>query len=86
MEVTADSLTFGIGVGRLAPFSRAKWTVQRDDIARIERTQNGVRFYAKNRPDPWVTASVLGGRFLRRLAELEIEAPGPIRPSTWTTI
>lgn len=86
MEVTAETLTFGTGVGRLAPFSRSKWTVVRDDIAKIERTQSGVRFYAKNRPDPWVTASLARRRFLRQLAELGIEAPGPIRPSTSTSI
>jgi len=86
IEITAEASTFGTGIGRWAPCSRSKWTVERDDTSKIQRTQNGVRFYAKNRSEPWVTAFLAGRRFLRQLAELAIDAPGPIQPITWTSI
>lgn len=84
MEVSPDSLTFS--TGRLVPFSRTRWTVRRDEITQIDRTQHGLRFYAKTFSDPWVVASLAARRFLRSLAELGIEGEGPIQPSTWTTM
>jgi hypothetical protein len=82
MEITAQSLTFSTGL--LLPFSRARWSVRRDAITKIERTQHGVRLYTEEPPDPWVVASLATGRFLRHLAGLGIRPEGPVRPSTWT--
>jgi hypothetical protein len=84
IEVGPELLTFSSG--RLVPFGRVRWSVRRDDITKVERTQNGLRFYAEGFPDPWVVASMLRGHFLRRLADLGIEAQGAVRPSTWKTI
>jgi hypothetical protein len=84
MEVTPETITFS--AGKLVPFGRPRWSVQREAITRIERTQNGLRFHGEGLPDPWVVASLMSGRFLRRLAALGIKADGPTRPSTWTTI
>ncbi|HLI54656.1 MAG TPA: hypothetical protein VKU88_10040 [Acidimicrobiales bacterium] len=51
-----------------------------------ERTQNGLRFFAKDLPDAWVAASLLTSRFLRQLAALGIETEVAIQPSIWKTV
>jgi hypothetical protein len=82
LDIYDDRLTFS--AGRL--LSVPRWTVQRDRITKLERTQRGVRFYAEGFDSPWLVASFFRDSFLDRLREHGIVAEGPIVPSTWTTI
>jgi hypothetical protein len=84
LDIEADTLTFS--AGHLVPFDRPHWTVSRDRIKKIERTQMGVRFYAEGFRDPWVVASLFPTRFLARLREYGIVPEGPVIPSRWNTI
>lgn len=84
LDIEDDTLTFS--AGHFVPFSRPQWSVRRDAITRIERTQNGVRFYAMGFDNPWVIASFFPGRFLTKLRENGIVAEGPPIPSKWNSI
>ncbi len=82
LDIYDDRLTFS--AARLLGVPR--WTVQRDQITKLERTQKGVRFYAKGFDSPWLVASFFEDRFLGKLREHGIVAEGPVVRSTWTTI
>lgn len=84
LDIAADTLTFSAGY--LVPFSRPRWTVSRDKITKIERTQNGLRFYAEGFDNPWVVASLFPNRFLAKLREFGIVPEGPVTPTKWYSI
>jgi hypothetical protein len=84
LDIAADTLTFSTGHSAL--WGGPQWTVSRDKITKIERTQNGVRFYAEGFDNPWVVASLFPKRFLAKLRECGIVPEGPIIPSKWNTI
>jgi hypothetical protein len=84
LDIAADTLTFS--AGHLVPFGRPQWTVSRDKIMKIERAQNGVRFYAEGFDNPWVVASPFRSRFLAKLLECGIVPEGPVIPVRWNTI
>ena len=83
LDIAADTLTFSAG---LVPFGRPRWTVSRDKVTKIERTQNGVRFYAEGFDNPWVVASLFPNHFLAKLRECGIVPEGPVIPTRWNTI
>ena len=84
LDIDGDTLTFS--AGHLVPFGRPQWIVSRDKITKIERTQNGLRFYAEGFDNPWVVASLFPGRFLAKLRECGIVPEGPVTPSKWNSI
>jgi hypothetical protein len=84
LDIEDDTLTFS--ANRLVPSGRPRWSVRRDKITKIERTQNGLRFYAEGFDNPWVVASLFPSRFLAKLREHGIVAEGPIVPSKWNSI
>lgn len=84
LEIDEDILTFS--AGRAVPFRRPRWTVRRDQITKLERTQHGVRFYAEGFDSPWVVASLFPGRFLAKLSVHGIIAKGPVIPTRWDSI
>jgi hypothetical protein len=49
LEVTPETI---LSAGKLAPIGRPRWSVPREAITTIERTQNGLRFHAEDLPDP----------------------------------
>jgi hypothetical protein len=79
-----DILVFSAGRG--VPFGRPHWSVARDKIWKIERTQHGVRFYAEGFKDPWVAGSLFPTHFMKKLIEQGIVPEGPVIPSRWNTI
>ena len=83
IDIDDDGLAFS-GV-RLPPF-RPRWTVPRDRITALERTQRGVRFCADGFDNPWVVTSLLPRRFLAELRQHGIVAEGPVVPSRWNSI
>ena len=83
LDIDDDSLAFS--GPRLLPF-RPRWTVPRDQITTLERTQRGVRFYAQGFDNPWVVASLFPRRFLAKLRQHGIVAQGPVVPSRWNSI
>jgi hypothetical protein len=84
MDIYEDTLAFSGGRG--LPFGRPRWTVRRDQILKLERTQHGVRFYADGFDNPWVAASLFPERFLTKLRQHGIVVEGPITPSKWNSI
>ena len=85
LDICGDTLAFFGGHG--LPFGRPRWTIRRDQISRLERTQNGVRFYAEGFDSPWVVASLFPHRFLAKLRKHGVVvAEGPIVPSKWNSI
>lgn len=84
IDFRADTLVFSVGRG--VPFERPHWSVDKNKIQRIERTQRGVRFYAEGFEHPWVVASLFPRYFLRELAKQGIVPDGPVVPSRWNTI
>ena len=83
LDIATDTLTFS---ARHMPFGSPRWTVSRAKITKIERTQNGVRFYAEGFDNPWVVASPFTNRFLTKLRECGIVPEGPVIPVRWNTI
>lgn len=84
LDIDEDTLAFSGSRG--LPFGRPLWAVRRDEITRLERTQNGVRFYAEGFDNPWVVASLFPRRFLAKLRQHGIVAEGPVVPSNWNSI
>ncbi len=86
MTITADELFFD--TGPLLVFARAKWSVRRECITKIEPTQHyGVRFYATGFESPWTVArGLFPRRFLRRLEACGIHPTGPVVRATWLKI
>ena len=84
LDIHEDTLAFSGGRG--LPFGRPRWTVRRDQITKLERTQHGVRFYAEGFDNPWVVASLFPRRFLAKLRQHGIVAEGPVVPSKWNSI
>jgi hypothetical protein len=84
LEIQEDSLSFS--GARWLPFGRPHWTISRDKITKVERSRNGVRFYADGIPSPWVAGSLFPRRFLEQLRQHGIVVEGPVVPSKWNTI
>ena len=84
IDISEDTLAFSSG--RRLPFGRRQWTVRRDQITKLERTQHGVRFYADGIQSPWVVASLFPRRFLAKLRAHGIVADGPVVSSKWDSI
>ena len=84
LDIHGDALPFS--GGGLLPFGRPRWTVRRDQVTKLERTQNGVRFYAEGFDNPWVVASLVPKRFLAKLREHGLVVEGQVIPSKWNSI
>ena len=84
-QIERETLTFGSG--RAALFGTVRWSVPRDQITRIERTQcGGVRFFAEGRSDPWVIGSLRPRHLLAKLRRHGLEPEGSVVRSRWNTI